>query len=229
MVAALTLLPAQGRAGTLEVDFALDSTRLQFGSISIVIVLTSRQATGTARIRLSGVDSQGNVTASGGAGVLQSFSLRGGSLTLGPNGPPVPGVLQLAQTGSAGGSFDGMRLQLTPGAFLAGVQATFTPPNQTQPNRASIQFLDTQPFDLFLGGLASPASGAVFGSALLSPDPLQTRAASLRAAFEFSGREVARRFVDEPPLRGSIALFGILLSAAGLGLRARRTRRDQLG
>ena len=218
--AVLLVSPGVGQAGTLQVDFRIDSGSFVFGMGQPDLSVGASAAQGAATITLSGVNAMGLATGPLVRGALSGFGLMATNLAFTASGlaTPVIGSASVAQIGAAAGGFDGARLSLS-SPFVVQLDAGFVFTAGSQPTTVSAMLADAG-----LGSISLASLGASGMARLQLRDLLATTAGSFLLSLDVAGREVARRFVDEPKpsaLSTIAALLGLVgLSAAGLRRRS---------
>ncbi len=196
-------LAGSGRAGTLDVQFALGGGQITAAAGGL-ISNTETMFTGSARVVLTGVDSLGAITAPSATASLRDLAVQ---LTF-TFGAGVAAPFQFALARPVTGSFDGATLGIAPmGLTLRGING----------RGSSLDFTNRMALALQLSALDMSGAGRLVLNSILQADTVGFTAVQ----FNVVGSEVSRRFSAPEPPEIALAALGLALLAA-CAFRARR-------
>lgn len=217
----LTVTPA--RAGTLAIDFDLSSSVFTAFGAARIADGAGGAFTGSATVVLTGVNALGIATGMSAGGSLSSLRLDvqlalplvvGGTATVMLTGP-----VSFRQMGSASGPFDGQAvvvptaqamLRFTSDVGCVGAACSAVQAALFRAPRLVVDDLLANAAPLAFGLAGLDAAGMAALRAGFRDDATSNVGVRVGVHLDISGREVARRFVDEPTFLTEFAL--------GLGL-----------
>ncbi len=221
LVTTLLAVAGPSRAGTLVLEFDL-STSTSAVIISPGVLSGPRDAAGSLKLTLTGVNSDGSLQQGASEAFLSDLSLTVSSIATAAMVPDFSAISTdaLTQTGTARGVFDGMRIVFDAGQIVGQHDAS----DVCQGALCALLFTVERPDGPFSNmvpfaiELASVAEGAMLRG--VSTFPFVLGAPQIgQTALRLRGTETRRSSVPEPGQVGLLALAG--LAAAAL----RRSRR----